>query len=419
MPMPPDYSSSASTAPGEELLARDRADASPSIFLVAGEPSGDEIGGRLIAALREAAGHRIRLAGVGGEAMAAQGFESLFPMEELSVMGLVEVLPRAIGIMRRMSETAAAIRRLSPDAVVTIDSPEFANGVWRRLDGVDSALVHYVAPTVWAWRTGRARKLARRIDRLLALFPFEPPYFEAEGLECTFVGHPALETAIERDAGSAFRARHGISGGPVIGLLPGSRRAEISRLMPVFADAVGRIAAAEPTVRVVIPAVPAQVGPIRAAAADLPVPATVAARREERHAAMAACDVAIAASGTVALDLALAGVPMVIAYRVNPVTAAIMRRMLRVPYVTIVNVLLERPAVPELLQENCTGARLAEAALGLLRDGGAREEQRAAVAVALARLRPAGMNPSARAAEAILDVVRCRATGGSPRETIA
>ena len=400
-------------------MTGERADASPLIFLVAGEPSGDEIGGRLIAALREAAGEGIGLAGVGGEAMAAQGFESLFPMEELSVMGLVEVLPRAIGIMRRMSETAAAVRRLSPDAVVTIDAPEFANGVWRRLDGVDSALVHYVAPTVWAWRAGRTRKLARRIDHLLALFPFEPPYFEAEGLDCTFVGHPALEAGIERDAGAAFRARHGISGGPVIGLLPGSRRAEISRLMPVFADALRRIAAAEPAIRVVIPAVPAQLEPVRQAAADLPMPALVAARREERHAAMAACDVAIAASGTVALDLALAGVPMVIAYRVNPVTAAIMRRMIRVRYVTIVNVILDRPAIPEFLQERCTGAGLAEAALELLRGGRAREEQRAAVAGALAQLRPPGMNPSARAARTILDVVHRRATSRGTRETAA
>lgn len=409
----------ASTGRTENRLTGERADASLLIFLVAGEPSGDEIGGRLIAALREAAGEGIGLAGVGGEAMAAQGFESLFPMEELSVMGLVEVLPRAVGITRRMSETAAAVRRLSPDAVVTIDAPEFANGVWRRLDGVDSALVHYVAPTVWAWRAGRARKLARRIDHLLALFPFEPPYFEAEGLDCTFVGHPALEAGIERDAGAAFRARHGISGGPVIGLLPGSRRAEISRLMPVFADALRRIATVEPTIRAVIPAVPAQLEPVRHAAAGLPVPALVAARREERHAAMAACDVAIAASGTVALDLALAGVPMVIAYRVNPVTAAIMRRMIRVRYVTIVNVILDRPAIPEFLQQDCTGARLAEAALGLLRDGRAREEQRAAVAGALARLRPAGMSPSARAARTILDVVHRRATLRGTRETAA
>ncbi len=382
---------------------------SPLFFLVAGEPSGDEIGGRLIPALREATGGELRIAGIGGEAMAAQGLESLFPIEELSVMGLVEVVPRAIGIMRRMSETAGAIRRLSPDAVITIDAPAFANGVWRRLGGVDAALIHYVAPTVWAWRAGRARKLARKIDHLLALFPFEPPFFEAERLDCTFVGHPGLETEIAADDGAAFRARHAIPAGPVIGLLPGSRRGEISRLMPVFADAVRRIAAVEPAVRVVIPAVPAHAALIRNAAARLPVPVTVTADRHERHAAMAACDAAIAASGTVALDLALAGVPMVIAYRLNPLTASILRRMIRVRYATIVNLVLDRPAIPEFLQENCTGNRLAEAALALLRDDGARSAQREAVASALAALGPGDESPSARAAAAILDVVRRRA----------
>ena len=394
-------------------------ESSPSIFLVAGEPSGDEIGGRLIAALASATGGNLRVAGVGGAAMAAEGLESLFPIEELSVMGLVEVVPRAVGIMRRMSETADAIRRLSPDAVVTIDAPEFANGVWRRLGGVDAPLIHYVAPTVWAWRAGRARKLARKIDHLLALLPFEPPYFEAEGLDCTFVGHPGLEAEIAPGAGRAFRARHGIGSGPVVGLLPGSRRMEISRLMPVFADAVRRIARIEPAVRAVIPAVPAQAGPVRSAAAELPVPVTVSADRRERHAAMAACDVAIAASGTVALDLALAGVPMIVAYRVNPLTAAIMRRMLRVRHVTILNLILDRPAIPEFLQENCTGGLLAEAALTLLRDGEARRVQREAAANALHALRTGGKSPSARAAEAILDIVNRRTTAHGERDATA
>ena len=385
----------------------------PLFFLVAGEPSGDEIGGRLIGALRVATRGEMRIAGIGGEAMAAQGLESLFPIDELSVMGLVEVLPRALGIMRRMAETARTIRRLKPVAVVTIDAPGFANGVWRRLGGVDAALIHYVAPTVWAWRAGRARKLARKIDHLLALLPFEPPYFEAEGLGCTFVGHPVLEAGIAADDGAAFRARHGIAGGPVVGLLPGSRRGEISRLMPIFADAIRRIAASEPAVRVVIPAVPVHAARIRTAAAGLPVPVTVSDDRGQRLAAMAACDAAIAASGTVALDLALAGVPMAVAYRFNPLTASILRRMIRVRYATIVNLVLDRPAIPEFLQENCTGSRLAEAALGLLRDEGARRAQREAAACALAALRPGGENPSARAAAAILDVVRRRAAAGS------
>ena len=380
----------------------------PSFFFIAGEPSGDEIGGRLIAALREATGGEMRIAGIGGEAMAAEGLESLFPLEELSVMGLVEVVPRAPGIMRRMSQTARAIRRLAPDAVVTIDAPAFANGVWRRLGEVDAALIHYVAPTVWAWRAGRARKLARKIDHLLALFPFEPPHFVAEGLDCTFVGHPVLETGIATDDGASFRARHGISAGPVIGLLPGSRRGEICRLMPVFADATRRIAQAVPAIRAVIPAVPAHAALIREAAAELPVPVTVTAERGERHAAMAACDAAIAASGTVSLDLALAGVPMAIAYKLNPLTATILRRMIRVRYATIVNLVLDRPAIPEFLQENCTGAALAEAALLLLRDEGVRCTQIEATASAIAALHPDGERPSARAAAAILDVLRRR-----------
>ena len=394
-------------------MTRVAGDAAPLFFLIAGEPSGDEIGGRLIRALRAATGGELRLAGIGGEAMAAQGLETLFPIEELSVMGLVEVVPRAAGIMRRMSQTAAAIRRLAPDAVVTIDAPAFAGGVWRRLGGVDSALIHYVAPTVWAWRPGRAARLARRIDHLLALFPFEPPYFEAEGLACTFVGHPALEAGIAPADGAEFRARHGIGGGPVVGLLPGSRKGEVSRLMPVFADAVRRIAAAEPTARAVIPAVPALAGRIRAAAAAWPVPVTVSAERRERHAAMAACDAAIAASGTVTLDLALAGVPMVVAYRVNPLTAAILRRMIRVRHATIVNLVLDRPAIPEFLQERCTGGGLAAAALALLGDEGARRDQREAAATALAALRPDGASPSDRAAAAILDLVRRRRASGA------
>lgn len=385
-----------------------QASASPLIFLVAGEPSGDEIGGRLMSALQTVAGEDVRFAGIGGEAMAAQGLRSQFPIEELSVMGLVEVLPRALSIMRRMSETAEAIRRLSPDAVVTIDAPAFANGVWRRLGKIDTSLIHYVAPTVWAWRAGRARKLAGKIDHLLALLPFEPPYFEAEGLGCTFVGHPGLETEIAGGAGAAFRARHGIDAGPVIGLLPGSRRGEISRLMPVFANAIRRIAASAPGIRVVVPAVPAHAASIRDAVARWPVAVTVTAEREERHAAMAACDTAIAASGTVTLELALARVPMVVAYRFNPLTASVMRRMIRVRYVTIVNLILDRPAIPEFLQERCTGNRLAEAVLKLLRDEGARRMQREAAASAIAALRPAGKSPSTRAAEAILDVVRRR-----------
>ena len=270
----------------------------PSFFFIAGEPSGDEIGGRLIAALREATGGEMRIAGIGGEAMAAEGLESLFPIEELSVMGLVEVVPRAPGIMRRMSQTARAIRRLAPDAVVTIDAPAFANGVWRRLGEVDAALIHYVAPTVLGMARGPGPQAGPARSTICSpCFPSSRRISPRQGSIARSSATLSWKTGIATGDGASFRARHGISAGPVIGLLPGSRRGEICRLMPVFADAARRIAQAVPAIRAVIPAVPAHAALIREAAAELPVPVTVTAERGERHAAMAACDAAIAASG--------------------------------------------------------------------------------------------------------------------------
>ena len=382
----------------------------PLIFVIAGEPSGDEIGGRLIAALQAATGGEVRLAGIGGEAMAAHGLESLFPMTELAVMGLVEVLPRAAAIIARMAQTAREIRRLRPDVVVSIDAPGFAGGVWRRLRGSRIPLVHYVAPTVWAWRPGRARKLARRIDHLLTLLPFEPAYFEAEGLACTFVGHPALESGADAQDRGWFRDRHGLGDGPVLGILPGSRKGEISRLLPVMGRAVAILAAGRPGLSVVVPAVAAHAGRIEAAAASWPVRTIVSADRTRRFAAMAACDVAIAASGTVTLELAQCGVPMVVGYRVNPLTAALVRRMVRVDYVTIINLILGRESIPELLNAQCRAEALAEAADRLFDYGAARAAQLADARAGLAALRRDGMAPSERAAEVILQIARERRT---------
>lgn len=381
---------------------------SPLIFLIAGEPSGDEIGGRLIAALQAATGGEVRVAGVGGEAMASRGMESLFPMTQLAVMGLFEVLPRAAGIIARMAQTAREIRRLRPDAVVSIDAPAFAGGVWRRLRGSDIPLIHYVAPTVWAWRPGRARKLARRIDHLLTLLPFEPPYFEAEGLDCTFVGHPALESGADAADRDSFRDQHGLGDGPVLGILPGSRKGEVSKLLPVMGEAVRILAAARPGLSVVVPAVAAHAERIEAASATWPVTTIVSTERTRRFDAMAACDVAIAASGTVTLELAQCGVPMVVAYRVNPLTAALVRRMIRVDYATIINLILGRAAIPEFIHAECRAAALAEAADRLFDDGVMRATQLADARVGLAALRQDGLPPSERAAEVILRIVRER-----------
>lgn len=380
----------------------------PLVFMIAGEASGDEIGARLIAALKAATGCRIRFVGVGGEAMAEEGLTSLFPMSDLSVMGLVEVVPKAGAIFARMRQTARAIRTVCPDVVVTIDAPGFAGGVWRRLRGVDAARVHYVAPTVWAWRPGRAKRLARRIDHLLTLFPFEAASFQEEGIETTYVGHPALERPAEPGGGQAFRRRHGLADATVLGILPGSRVGEIVRLMPVMGGAARILAARRAGLAVVIPTLEEHAGRVAAMSRGWPFRTVICADRNARLPAMAACDAAIVASGTATLELALCAVPMVVGYRVNPVTALLLRFLLQVDYVTIVNIVLGRQAVPELLSGNCRADRLAAALDELIGDGAARKRQLEDARSALARLAVDGQRPSERAAEIVLDAARRR-----------
>ncbi|CAN0555933.1 unnamed protein product, partial [Laminaria digitata] len=225
------------------------------VYVIAGEPSGDVIGARLIEALR--ADGDIEVSGIGGPEMEAAGLQSLFPYDELAIMGLTEVLPSVPRILRRMRKTARDIERKQPDVIVTIDSPGFVFGVIRRLKSRNCPRVHYVAPTIWAWRAGRVKKFRKHFDHLLALFPFEPPLFEAAGLDCTFVGHPIAEGAVASGNGPAFRQRHGIgTDEQVLCLLPGSRRGEVSRLGPVISDVMALLAKSHPEIRIVVPAAP-------------------------------------------------------------------------------------------------------------------------------------------------------------------
>ncbi len=387
----------------------------PLVVLVAGEPSGDGLGARLMAALKARTGGKIRFAGVGGDKMEAEGLVSRFPMSEIAVMGLAEVLPRLPKILVRVAETAAWIGRLAPDAVVTIDSPDFNFRVAARIkkQGKGIPLIHYVAPTVWAWRPGRARAVARVLNRLLTLLPFEPPYFEREGLAAAFVGHPVLESGAGQGNGSAFRDRHGIAPtAPLLAVLPGSRRSEIRALLPVFGVALRRIASDVPNLRVVVPSVAALADEIRAAAASWPGQPVVIAggsgSEGDKYDAFAAANAALAASGTVSLELALASAPHAVAYRVNPITAWLARRLIRVRFVNLVNLVLDRAVVPELLQDDCTGEKLAGAVLALLRDSHARETQRAAFAEAIRALSPGEGTPSAHAAEIILETLKIK-----------
>lgn len=377
----------------------------PLVFLVAGEPSGDALGQRLMAALKKKTQGKIRFAGVGGDKMAAEGLVSLFPMREIAVMGLLEVVPRLFNILARVDETAERAERLNPDAVVTVDSPDFNFRVARRLKGLGFPLIHYVAPTVWAWRPGRARKIARFLNHLMALLPFEPQYFEREGLACTFVGHPVLESGAGRGDGRAFRAHHGIApDATVLCVLPGSRRSETDELLAPLGDAVRRIARAVPGLRIVVPTLALVADKVHSAVAAWP-DTVVVEGEEAKFDAFAAANFALAASGTVSLELAMAGTPHAVAYRVNPATAWIARRLIRVRFVNLVNLVLDRAAVPELLQGACTGETLAEAALSLLRDASARAAQQDAFADALRRLGREEGAPSERAADVVLATI--------------
>jgi lipid-A-disaccharide synthase len=385
--------------------------ARPRIVLIAGEPSGDVLGARLMAALRAATGEDLLLEGIGGEQMTAAGLASRFPMSELSHMGFLELLPHLPQLLSRIRETADWLRAVPPDLLVTIDAPGFCLRVAKRLRDTGLPILHYVAPTVWAWKPGRAQKLARLCDHLLALLPFEPPYFTTHGLPCTYVGHPALETMAGPLDGAGFRKRNGIPPeAPVLCLLPGSRAFELRHLMPVFAPAVRRLAERHRDLRIILPTV----GPVAAqaekAASELELPVTVVLDPRAKGDAFAAGDLALAASGTVAVELAVAGTPAVIAYRGNPLSAEIVRRLVKVKYASLINLMLDRMATPELLQENCRPDKIFEALERLLADPVAREAQRTAYAEAMAKLAIEG-RPSERAAAVALSMIAERRAG--------
>ncbi len=391
------------------------ADAKPlRVALIAGEPSGDVLGAGLMRALRHETEGRVEFTGIGGAQMAEQGLRSEVPIADLSVMGLIEVLPRLRLLLRRIDQTSQFLMSGLPDVVVTIDSPGFSRRVAQRLAARRFPLVHYVAPTVWAWRPGRARRMARLYDHLLTLFPFEPPYFEAVGLPATFVGHPAVETLAdarqaERDAanaGAGFRSRHGIAAGrPLLAILPGSRKGEVARLLPVFTEVLAWLKQQGHDLHLLLPTVETVSSMVRTAAGSLPFPATVLDVASERYAAMVAADAALAASGTATLELGLAGTPTLLAYKVNPLTAAVVRRLIRTPYAGLVNILQGREVMPEFLQEKCRADLIAPVLERLLTDPAARQAQIEGCAAIAAQLgADDALSPSMRAARAILSV---------------
>lgn len=385
----------------------------PLIYLIAGEPSGDLLGGSLMAALKQRTGHRIAFAGIGGEKMTAQGLNSSFPMAELAVMGLAEIVPQLRHLMKRGEETVAEIGRLHPAALVTIDAPGFTLRVAERVKPLGVPRIHYVAPSVWAWKPGRAAKIAKYLTHLMALLPFEPPYFEKEGLPCTFVGHPAIEGGAGKGDGPAFRGRHGIAPDrKIVVMLPGSRVGEVERMLDIFLAALRLLQSGRPAFTVVVPA-PAHVAArVQSGLAAAGFQAIVVQGDAEKFDAFAAAEVALGKSGTVTLELALSGVPTVIAYRINRLTHFIVSRIITGKYAGLPNVILDRLLMPELLQYDCTPARLAAELARFLDEPAARQAQIDGMAEIRRQLSPPGMTPSEAAADVVLKVLNQRSEIG-------
>ena len=375
------------------------------VFIVAGEHSGDHLGADLLAALRERVPD-LDVAGIGGDAMARQGLVPLFPLSDIAVMGFVPVLARLPDLLRRIRQVAEAAVAARPDVLVIVDSPDFTHRVARRVRALAPAIpiVDYVSPTVWAWRPGRAPAMRAYVDHLLALLPFEPEaHRRLGGPPCTYVGHPLIERLSSlRPGPDELLARER----PTLLVLPGSRRSEIRRLTAVFGAAVARVAEAVPGLDVVLPAVTDLADDIRARVAAWPVAPRVVTGEAAKLAAFRGARAALAASGTVTLELALAGVPMAVAYRVSPFETWL-RFVVKVPSIVLPNLILGENAIPEFLQQACTAEALSAALVPLLGDTPERAAQWEAFARLDAAMRIApGSTPSAEAASRVLAAVR-------------
>lgn len=378
------------------------------LMLVCGEPSGDQLGGQLMGALKIVAGEDLKVTGVGGRSMAAQGLNSLFSLDDTSVMGLNEVVPRIPIILRRVREVCEFALRTRPDAVVLIDSPDFTHRIARRLKKLDPTIrtIDYVAPQVWASRAYRARAMANNFDLLLALLPFEPPFFEKYGLRTVFVGHPVIERARMMSGGSELRARLGIDQDkPLLAVLPGSRSSEIRFILPVFRAAVADIASRVANLVTILPTVPHVASRVRSATQDWPTPLHIIEGDAEKYSALSTANVALAASGTITTELALARTPMVVAYRVGWLTYLLARPLFVSPWFTLVNLLLEKEAVPEFLQDAATPEALGNAVVNLIRNTAAANAQRSDLDAAAKLLGEGAEAPSLRAARAIVEFV--------------
>lgn len=377
------------------------------IYLIAGEPSGDLLGSRLMRAIL-AKDPDTQFFGLGGETMIREGLNSLFDIKELAVMGLLEVIPSIPRILRRIRQTVDDIARVKPDVVVTIDSFSFSARIHQALRKRNLKIpqVHYVAPQVWAWKKKRARTMYKYIDLLLTLFPYEPKYFTPHRLKAEFVGHPVIESAIIYGNKTDFRERFNIlPDQKIMAILPGSRKNEVSRLLPVFLSAAEEFYHKNKNYVFVIPTVQTVEDKVKALISKTDLPIIVLNTEADRYDALKASEVAIAASGTVALELAMINVPHLIAYRVAPLTAFLVRHLLKIEFVNLSNILLGRAVVPELLQENCTKEKILYYVNRFLKKDDLYEKQMEGFEKVRQILGIAEQTPSANAADIIFKVI--------------
>jgi lipid-A-disaccharide synthase len=377
------------------------------IFLVATEESGDRLGASLMKVLRQRLGGAVRFEGVGGLTMAREGLVSLFPIEELSIMGFTAVGRKLPMILRRIRETAEAVIEAAPDILVIVDSPDFTHRVARRVRSREPSIpiVDYVAPTVWAWRPGRARTMRAYVDHVLALLPFEPEaYRRLGGPPCTYVGHPLIEQIDTLRPGADERGRRG-DRPPVLLVLPGSRHSEIKHHMAVFGETLNLLRTQGTAVELVLPTMPHLLDAVREGVANWPVQPRIAVGEQEKKAAFRIAHAAFAKSGTVTLELALAGVPMIGAYRAGPIEMWIALRLARTASVILANLVVGENVVPEYMQRDATPEKLAPALRDILSDTPLRQRQVDAFA-RLDAIMSTGQPPSVRAADIVLATLR-------------
>jgi lipid-A-disaccharide synthase len=378
------------------------------IFLIATEESGDRLGAGLMKVLRQRFGDAVQFDGVGGRAMAREGLSSLFPIEQLSIVGLSAVVLQLPKLLRLIRQTADAVIAAAPDILVIIDSPDFTHRVARRVRSQNASIpiVDYVSPTVWAWRPGRARAMVSYVDHVLALLPFEPEaYRKLHGPPCTYVGHPLIEQVGLLRPNADERARRSAEP-PVLLVLPGSRRSEVRRHMTVFGETLARLQAEGVGFEAVLPTMPHLQDAVREGVRGWRAEPRIVIGEQDKRAAFRSARAALAKSGTVTLELAISGVPMVTAYRVGGAEAVILKRAIRVSSVILANLVLGENVVPEYLQQDCTADNLARALRPLLAETPERARQIEAFGGIDAIMSTGNVSPSVRASDIVLATMR-------------